>query len=129
MKIFNVSGRSGQAMLLTILMLSGTIIGAVAIGGYMMISQIRQSTDVINSAKAIFAADAGLEWRLYKFSKDGQECKECPAGEACPAPTLNNSASVKTSCVEQGGNKVIKSTGSSNKIYRAFGAVVGGAAP
>src|SRR3989338_10873566 len=78
----------GQIMLLTVLALSGTILGATTIAGLLMVYQIRQSNDIVNSTKAIFAADAGLEWRLYKFFKfDSQACKDCPDGGACPQPS------------------------------------------
>lgn len=53
-------------MLLTVLLVSGAILGATAIAGVLMLNQIRQSTNVTNSLQAIFAADSGLEWELYK---------------------------------------------------------------
>ncbi len=54
-------------MILTVLALGGTILGATTVAGLLMLYQIRQATDLANSAKAIFAADAGLEWALYQF--------------------------------------------------------------
>ncbi len=58
---------SGQAMLLTVLSIGGTILGATAIAGLLMLYQIRSATDFANSAKAVFAADSGTEWALYSF--------------------------------------------------------------
>ena len=116
----------GQIMLLTVLALSGTILGATTIAGLLMVYQIRQSNDIVNSTKAIFAADAGLEWRLYKFFKfDSQTCLDCPAGGVCPQPDFGNSASFQSSCKIQGGGATtttttIKSTGTSVNASRAL---------
>ena len=52
-------------MILTVLIVSGTILGATTIAGILMLNQIRQATNVEHSLQAIFAADAGLEWELY----------------------------------------------------------------
>jgi len=55
-------------MLLTVLALGGTILGATTIAGVLMIYQIRQATDLQQSNKAIFAADAAIEWGNYQLS-------------------------------------------------------------
>lgn len=111
-------------MLITVLALSGTILGATAIAGLLMLYQLRQSNDVINSNKAIFAADSGLEWRLYKFFKaDNQTCKECPDGGACPGPSFENGASFQAACDSAGGaatTTTVKSTGTSGNASRAL---------
>ncbi|MBI3046378.1 MAG: hypothetical protein HYY86_02485 [Candidatus Harrisonbacteria bacterium] len=112
-------------MLITVLVLSGTILGATAIAGLLMVYQLRQSNDVINSNKAIFAADSGIEWRLYKFFKaDSQICKECPDGGVCPGPNFENGASFQTTCELLGGGAVptvkVKSTGTAGNNSRAF---------
>jgi len=117
----------GQVMLITVLALSGTILGATAIAGLLMVYQLRQSNDVINSNKAIFAADSGLEWRLYRFLKvDGQICNpECDGGGsgACPKPTFGNGADFKTTCELLGGATTtvkVKATGAAGNSSRAF---------
>ena len=113
----------GQIMLLTVLALSGTILGATTIAGLLIVYQIRQSSDIVNSTKAIFAADAGLEWRLYKFFKfDSQACKDCPDGGACPQPSFGNGVSLQTACevAEGGAATKIKSTGTSVNASRAL---------
>ena len=46
-------------MLLAVLTLGATMLGATTIAGLLMVYQIRQTTDFENSAKAVFAADAG----------------------------------------------------------------------
>lgn len=60
----------GQVMLLTILIVSGTILGATTLAGLLMVYQTRQATNFGQSLQALFAADTGLEWQLYrKFQK------------------------------------------------------------
>lgn len=119
------SASSGQVMLVTVLAMSGTLLGATAIAGYLMLNQIRQTTDVVNSTKAIFAADAGLEWRLYKFFKaDGQVCMDCPDGGQCPAPVMTNGSTLEATCTSSiaGGVETvsIQSKGVSLRNARAF---------
>lgn len=119
-------------MLITVLALSGTILGATAIAGLLMLYQIRQTTDAVNSAKAIYAADSGIEWRLYRFFKiDGWACNpDCDGAGTppdCLPPEMANISSpaepLNTSCVTMEGaatTTVIKSTGISGKSSRAF---------
>jgi len=52
-------------MLLTVLIVSGTILGATAIAGLLMLYQLRGATQFGQSMQAMFAADSGLEWKLY----------------------------------------------------------------
>lgn len=60
-----LSRSNGQALLLTVVAIGGVLLGAMTIAGLLLIYQIRQSTDLKNSNKAIFAADAGIEWATY----------------------------------------------------------------
>lgn len=57
-------------MILTVIMLGGLILTATAIAGLLTIYQIRQSNDAVNSTRAFFAADAALEWQLFKSYKN-----------------------------------------------------------
>jgi len=81
---------SGQVMMVVVLILSGIIIGATAISGLLTARQIRQTADSGSSAMAIAAADAGLEWRMYKLYEDWKmgtlvdgDCIDCQGGTAC----------------------------------------------
>ena len=56
---------SGQAMILTVLLMGGMLMMMTAIAGLLMFYQIRQSGDAGRSTMAIFAADAGLERASY----------------------------------------------------------------
>ena len=49
---------------MTVLVLGASILAASTVAGYLTLLKIRTSSDVTNSAKAIFAADAGVEWKL-----------------------------------------------------------------
>ena len=79
--------QSGQVMLVSVIMLGGILLTSGVIGGFLVIQQIRQSTDTVNSAKAIFAADAGLEWMTYCLQKIGGET--CAAYETAGAALQN----------------------------------------
>lgn len=132
-------------MILTVLALGGAILGATTIAGLLMLYQIRQTTDLANSGKAIYAADAGLEWSLYNWF-----CKDDPLKTGyCPLPSaatwdaktflLTNGASVNVTvtqtCFDNAGHEVascdpattvatsttFKSLGKSGNSSRAFG--------
>lgn len=114
---------AGQVMLITVLVLSGTILAATAVAGLLMLYQIRQSSDIVNSTKAVYAADSGIEWRLYKFFKvDGQKCN--PDDSNFLPPALANGATFQVTCDSQvaGGTESVtmKSKGISAKNARAF---------
>ncbi len=96
----------GQVMLLTVLILGGSLIAASTIAGYLMLLKIRQSSNIANSAKAIFAADTGIEWDLYKRLKD----------DGYPKPQLSNSASFEVFAEPTS----TKSIGTVSNISRAF---------
>lgn len=99
-------GNAGQVMLLTVLILGSVILSASTIAGYLMTLKIRASSDIANSAKAIFAADAGVEWELYKQFKNSEY----------PKPLLSNNADFISS--NDGEN--IKSIGQFSNSFRAF---------
>lgn len=106
-KKFVASARSkGQVMLLTVLILGSTVLSASTIAGYLMTLKIRASSDITNSAKAIFAADAGIEWELYKQFKNPDY----------PRLLLSNNADFVSS--NDGQN--IKSIGQAGNSSRAF---------
>lgn len=101
-------------MLLTVLILSGTVIGATAIAGLLMRYQIRQTTNVVNSAKAIFAADSGLECQFYRRFQDPT------SADYCQTVSLSNQSGFTTSVTEEGGQIIIRSVGEAGDVARAF---------
>jgi len=113
MKIFN--NAKGQAMLLTVLVLGGSILAASTIAGYLTLLKIRTASDIANSAKAVFAADAGVEWELYKHIPPYN-----PAGYSKDdAHSFSNGADFKSFYDDQ--IKFIKSIGQAGNSFRAFG--------
>lgn len=132
--------RSGQVMILTVMALGGAILGATTIAGLLMLYQIRQSTDLANSAKAIYAADAGLEMSLYNWFCDSNNRTPCPAPNAAAwngktlVLTNGSKAVVSQYCFDSNGAQLqtcvptsnassttFKSLGSSGNSSRAFG--------
>jgi hypothetical protein len=97
------SGRSGQAMLIAVLALGGAILGATTVAGLMTLYQIRATTDTANSAKAIFAADAGTEWALFNYYEGNSYCgakppSQCSNGELLAPTFIGSGASTTVSC-------------------------------
>ncbi len=82
--------RAGQALLLTMLAVGSTLLAVTAIAGMLLLFQIRQMGDVENSTKAVFAADAGVEWELFRFACDNyrssstRSCYNNPNDRAVP---------------------------------------------
>jgi hypothetical protein len=123
------SRRSGQAMLLATLTLGGAILGATSLAGLLMLYQIRATTDSVNSAKAIFVADSGVNWALYTYFHP-------PAGSL---PASNGffsliDASVTVTCYDANANTIACddsnatdaiSEGTSNGARRAFLVIFG----
>lgn len=91
-------------MLVTVLVLGGAIIGASLIAGFLMTRNIRQSTLAEDSAKAIFAADAGLERVLYECLVES--CSGSGTFSTCDSVNKfeNNSCYVATYEVDADGN-------------------------
>src|SRR3989344_415294 len=104
----------GQAMVLTALIIGGALLAITTVAGYLMAVRIRQGSDIVNSTKAIFAAEAGIEWELYKLFKD-------PNAER---PSFSNGASIDRTTSEADGK--ITSRGRSGNSLRSFEMEFGG---
>lgn len=117
-------------MVLTVLTLGGALLGATTIAGLLMLYQVRQGADVNQSARALFAADSGIEWGLYNLV-----CQLNPASGKSPCPLtdlppLRNGTSVEVHCYDDNGDEVancnpsktvtIKALGKSGNAQRAF---------
>ena len=114
---------TGQAMLIFVLVLGATVLSVTAIAGYVTLQKLRASTDTVDSTKAIYASDSGVEWCFYnKFSITyGTSTFACDTS-VNPGPTFTNNlsgSSVDVSVSQDGS--VIKSIGHSGRSYRAFG--------
>jgi hypothetical protein len=110
--------RSGQAMIIATLTLGGAILGATALAGLLTLYNIRSTTDSENSAKAIFAADAGINWALYSYFNSSSS----PA-----LPTFLNSAVLTVTCEEADGITRVACTNASATQATAEGSAGGSA--
>lgn len=99
-------------MLLTVMLLSGAVLGATSLAGLLVLHQLRQASDILSSTRSIFAADSGLECALYKKYQDaGQDCGE----EGDPVELGNNSSFIT---IDSGAS--IKAIGRSGRTSRAL---------
>ena len=132
--------RSGQVMIMTTLAIGGTILGAATIAGLLVVYQIRATTDLADSAKAIFAADAGIEWQLYNYFRDTAIMPD-PLLEPVFTPSLSN-IQLNVDCFDDSGAKIddcgtlgnssataIKSVGTYGNSSRAFFISIQGVTP
>jgi len=115
-------------MLLTVFTLGSTLLGAATIAGLLIVYEIRQSTDLANSGKAIFAADAGTEWALYNLTCGSSGGAKLPCPVVSPV-NLTNDTSVDVKCFDTSGAEVscsdqsvqeIRSIGTSKTSSRAL---------
>lgn len=101
-------------MILAVLALGGALLGATTIAGFLMLYQIRATTDVENSAKAIFAADSGVEWELFNYyCADSGRCTIPPV----PSPLLFSNGVVATSTCYDGSNAAVDCYVTSTAVY------------
>lgn len=120
--------QKGQVIILTILILGGTLLSTASIAALLMLYQIRQSTDFGNSGKAIFAADSGIEWALYNHFKPGGSNLYTLGENQSMEATFSNGATGRVTCFKDDtrvfcddeGINVIRSVGSSGEASRAF---------
>lgn len=69
----------GQSMILTVMVLSSAVLALSAIGGYMMLLRLRINSDIVNTTKAIYVADAGIECEAYnQFQMASIDCNAAP---------------------------------------------------
>lgn len=110
------SRMAGQVMLITTLVLSGTILAASTIAGLLMLYQIRQAGNSAESAKAIFAADSGTEVEMYNlYFPDLADCSYTPSFD-----DPNTKIAEHFSEIDSSGNISIISKGVAGRTTRAF---------
>lgn len=105
-------------MILTVIVLSSTLLSVTLIGGFIMLYQIRHAGDFVNTTKAIFAADTGVDWWIYKES-----------GSSITSSSINssfsNQASFEVIPQSNGDAKIIGQAGNAKRAFlyhRAAGA-------
>lgn len=101
--------QSGIALLLTVIILSIVTLIAVLIANIVIV-QLRLAKDISDSQAAVYAADSGIEWQLYRIKK----------GVLVPSPVMSNGAVVETTVTGTAPNFTIKSLGSYQSVKRQF---------
>ncbi len=111
----------GQVMLMTVLIISGTILGATTIAGLLTLYQLRQSASVSDSTRAIYAADTGIEYELFRIFKT-DKYGTCVLRICSPDYFTNNSLSNGASftATVPADASYIESAGNAGKTARAF---------
>jgi len=112
--------KKGQVMIIVSLALGGVMLTSIVIGGILISNQIRQAGNIASSAKALYAADAALEWGMYQFYK-----KDTTAGEPIftnntTFTTLCHSGASSVPCTAGGNITDIVGKGTFGKVSRAF---------
>jgi hypothetical protein len=103
--------KKGQIMLMSVLTLGAVMLGATVVAGFLVLYQIRMSSNAADSAKAIFAADAGIEWAIFSFTR--------PASPP-PSTSFSNGASFEVVCKNDIG-QVVLCTNASTSLIRSSG--------
>jgi len=108
-------GQKGQAMLLAVLLIGTSVLVITSLSGYMMLQRIRMGFNFVDSTKAIFAADAGIECEFYNSFKGAS--MDCDGLDFSDILTKVQTVIVSD---DKGVPQYIKSIGTSNKSSRAF---------
>lgn len=99
---------------MTVIILSGAILGATALASLLVLFQFRQASDIAASTKAIFAADSGIECVFFDRYRTSAPARDC--GATSPV-MLDNGAEYRT--IDVGGD-AMKSVGRFGRAARAF---------
>jgi len=106
---------SGQVMIITVLVLTIVALSASAIATFLTNAQLRRARGIANSTKAIYAADSGIEYELYRTFIDPSYTFTF-APDADGVHRLTNNSGFTTTVT----NSRIRSVGEFNSAYRAF---------
>lgn len=109
MKFIKNNKESGIVLLLTVIILSIVILVAILIANIVIV-QLRLSKDANDSQAAVYAADSGIEWQLYRIKK----------GILVSSPVMSNGAVVETTVTGIAPSFTIKSLGSYQSVKRQF---------
>jgi len=104
----NFSDR-GQVLIITVLVLAASALATGTIASFLTITQIRQARAISDSTKAVYAADSGIEYGLYRAFINSEY----------PMPIMTNGPNVSFE-IDTTEDAVIRSLGRANDSYRAF---------
>lgn len=117
----------GQIMLMSVLLICGAILGVSALASTLVLQQIKKSTATGESARAVFAAEAGIERALYYRYQETRWVNdvEVPACSVESNPDLDGVLQVDTEhtakyTIRTDGCASASSLGESGRSARAF---------
>ena len=105
----SMAKQEGVALLLTMIILSVVTLVSVFIVNIVS-NELKLSSDINDSKKAIYAADSGVEWQLYQIRQ----------GATVASPVMSNGAIVSVTVTGSYPIFNIKSLGSFNTVKRQF---------
>lgn len=91
-----IKDNKGQVMILSVLLISSAVLAAASLAGLLILFQLRQATDAESSAKAVFAADSGIERALFARYQENH----CESGEGVDIVSPQNFFSFENVDVE-----------------------------
>lgn len=100
----NKNSQNGQVLLITVLVLMSTFALAIALGG-MVLFELRAMVNTNESVKALYAAESGVEWQLFRANKGNTDL-----------PIMTNG----TTYENDSGPGYIRSSGNSGRVNRAM---------
>lgn len=103
------NNQKGITLLLTVIIISIVMSIAILISN-IVITQLKLAGDISDSVAAIYAADSGVEWQLYKIRQ----------GASVASPNMSNGATVSVTVTGNFPNFTIKSLGSYRAVKRQF---------
>jgi hypothetical protein len=120
---------NGQIMLMSVLLICGAILGVSALASTLVLQQIKRSTAAGESARSVFAADAGIERVLWeRYRDDNGVLSACATGGTFPSGGFMFEAELSEESGKSIRYKAIikscssgSSLGESGRSARAFG--------
>ncbi len=109
------NNRFGQAVVVAILTIGITLLGATAFAGVIMANELRAAGSVPDSANAIFIADSGVNWALYSYL----------TGKSVAQPGVPSGESLLVTCFDSTG-AALACTSPDVKTVVSKGTSVGG---
>ena len=106
-----IDKEKGIAVLMTMAIISVVMLIAVFVAN-VVVTQLKLASDIADSITAIYAADSGVEYKLYQIRKEGNT-----AGAEF---SLSNGAAVSVTVTGALPNLTIKSLGSYHAVKRQF---------
>jgi len=100
----NKKNQKGQVLLITVLILMSTFALAISMGG-MVLYELRAMVNTNESVKALYAAESGIEWQLFRANKGNTDL-----------PVMTNG----TTYENDSGPGYIRSSGNSGRVNRAM---------